>query len=142
MSRKNIKNILVPLDGSKNSLRGLDDAISIARSCQATITALYVIPLYPKNMFDTLFPYFIHPDKGAKKFMANAKKRAAQKGILLKSKIVTGSPTKEIHDLAERKKFDMIVIGARGLGSIKEAFLGSVSHTIIHTARIPVLVSK
>jgi nucleotide-binding universal stress UspA family protein len=140
--RKNIKNILVPLDGSKNSLRGLDNAISIARACQATITAVYVIPLYPKNIFDTLMPYYIHPIKEAKKFMANAKKHAAQKGILLKSKIINGSPTKEIQDLSNSKKFDLIVIGARGLGSIKEVFLGSVSHAILHKARIPVLVSK
>ena len=142
MIRKKIKNILVPLDGSKNSLRGLDNAISIARACQSTITAVYVIPVYPKNIFDTLIPYFIHPEKEAKKFMSIAKKRAAQKGILLKSKIIHGSPTEEIQDLTKSKKYDLIVIGARGLGSIKEAFLGSVSHAIVHKARIPVLVSK
>ena len=142
MIRKKIKNILVPLDGSKNSLRGLDNAISIARACHATITAIYVIPLYPKNIFDTLMPYYVHPQKEVKKFMAGAKKRAAQKGILLKSKIINGSPTKEIQDLAKSKKFDLIVIGARGLGSIKETFLGSVSHAIVHKTRIPVLVTK
>ncbi len=142
MIRKKIKNILVPLDGSKNSLRGLDNAISIARACQAIITVVYVIPIYPKNIFDAIMPYYIRPEKEAKKFVAKAKKRAAQKGILLKSKIINGSPTEEIHNLAKSKKFDLIVIGARGLGSIKEAFLGSVSHAIVHKVRIPVLVSK
>ena len=140
--RKKIKNILVPLDGSKNSLRGLDNAISIARSCQAIITAIYVIPIYPKSIFDSLMPYYFHPEKEAKKIMSNAKKRAAQKGILLKSKIITGSPTEDIQRFAKSKKFDLIVIGARGRGSLKEAFLGSVSHTIVHKARIPVLVTK
>jgi nucleotide-binding universal stress UspA family protein len=42
MIRGKIKKILVPLDGSKNSLRGLDEAIYLARQCQATITGLYV----------------------------------------------------------------------------------------------------
>ena len=37
-----IKNILVPLDGSKNSIRGLDKAISLARAGHGTITALYI----------------------------------------------------------------------------------------------------
>ena len=36
------KKILVPLDGSKNSLRGLDMAIHLARQSQGTITALSV----------------------------------------------------------------------------------------------------
>jgi nucleotide-binding universal stress UspA family protein len=35
-----IKKILVPLDGSKNSMRGLDEGIYLARQCQATITGL------------------------------------------------------------------------------------------------------
>ena len=37
-----IKKILVPIDGSKNSFRGLDEAIEIARQSHATITGLYV----------------------------------------------------------------------------------------------------
>jgi len=36
------KKILVPLDGSKNSIRGLDMAIHIARQSHGTITALTV----------------------------------------------------------------------------------------------------
>lgn len=35
--KKMIKKILVPLDGSKNSLRGLDAAISLAKQTNATI---------------------------------------------------------------------------------------------------------
>jgi len=38
-----IKKILVPLDGSPNSFRGLDVAIQMARQCHATITGLYVV---------------------------------------------------------------------------------------------------
>jgi len=38
-----IKKILVPLDGSKNSLRGLDMAITLARASNATITGIYVV---------------------------------------------------------------------------------------------------
>jgi hypothetical protein len=45
MIRKRIRNILVPIDGSKNSFRGLDNAIYIVRQCHATITGLYVIYL-------------------------------------------------------------------------------------------------
>ena len=47
---KPIKKILVPLDGSKNSLKGLNEAIYLARQCGATITGLCVIPLYTINL--------------------------------------------------------------------------------------------
>lgn len=142
MIRGRIKKILVPLDGSKNAFRGLDNAISVARACQGTITGLYVIPTYPKNIFDAIIPYYVKPEKEAKKLMRNAKKLAAQRGIRFSSKIVRGSPTAEIQRLADKKKFDLLVIGARGRGSLKEAFLGSVSHAIVHKSKIPVLVVK
>ena len=142
MIRKKIKKILVPLDGSKNSIRGLDSAISIARACQATITGVHILPFYPRNIADAIIPYYVYPEKETKKFLADAKKRAAQKGILFKSKIIRGSPTSEILDMIKSKKFDLIVIGARGRSALKETFLGSVSNTIVHKSSIPVLVVK
>jgi nucleotide-binding universal stress UspA family protein len=44
--------------------------------------------------------------------------------------------------MAVPKKFDLLVIGARGRGFVKEAFLGSVSNAIVHKAKIPVMVVK
>jgi nucleotide-binding universal stress UspA family protein len=142
MIRNKIKKILVTLDGSKNSFRGLDEAISIARACHATITGLYIIPIYPRNVTDAVIPYFIQPEKEARKFMKDAKVRAAQRGILFRSKITRGSPTCEIQQMAVPKKFDLLVIGARGRGFVKEAFLGSVSNAIVHKAKILVMVVK
>ena len=142
MIKKEIKKILVPLDGSKNSTRGLDNAISIARACHATVTGIYILPVYPRNLIDAVLPSLMHPEKTAKKFLADAKKRAAQKGILFKSKIIWGSPTYEIEQMTKTKKFDLIVIGARGMGSVKELFLGSVSNAIVHKSKIPVMVVK
>ena len=82
MIRKNIKKILVPMDGSKNSMRGLDEAIYLARQCHATITGLYVIPL-AKPMTDSQISYLEkYLLNNASKFMSKAKTRAAQNGIL------------------------------------------------------------
>ena len=142
MVKNKIKKILVPLDGSKNSIRGLDNAISIARACHATVTGIYILPVYPRNFVDAITPYMFHPEREAKKFLADAKKRCAQKGILFKSKIIWGSPIAEIQDLANSKKFGLVVIGAHGRGIIKEMFLGSVSNAIVHKSKIPVMVVK
>ena len=140
MIRKNIKKILVPIDGSKNSMRGLDEAIYLARQCHATITGLYVIPIYPRNFSDAIMPYQIHLTKSAKKFMESAKTKCAQKGIMFKSKIIFGSPTIEINEMA--KAYDIIVIGSRGQSGLKEIFLGSVANAVVHKSKIPVLVIK
>jgi len=45
-----------------------------------------------------------------------------------------GSPTEVIVTTAEEEKTDLIVMGARGLGPIKERLLGSVSHRILTSA--------
>ena len=142
MIKKNIKKILVPLDGSENSIRGLDAAISIARACHATITGIYVIPIYPRSLTDAILPYDIFTTKGAKKFMGAAKKRAAQKGILFKQKIIRGSPICEIQDMTKSKKFDLVVIGSRGRSKLKETFLGSVANAVVHRSPVPILVVK
>jgi len=142
MIRKKIKKILVPLDGSKNSFRGLDEGIYLARQCQAIITGLYVIPIFPRNLLDTIIPFQISLTKEAEKLMNNAKIKCAQKGIIFKSKIVFGSPIMEINNLSQSGKFDIIVIGSRGQSGIKEAFLGSVANAIVHKSKISVLVVK
>ena len=137
-----VKQILVPIDGSKNSLRGLDTAIYLARQCHATITGVYVhhmpaaYSLHPLGFMGT------SPSKKVKKLLESAKTRCAKKGIKFNSKIITGVPGYDIVNFAKKKKVDMIVIGARGLGSVKEVLLGSVSNYVVHKSKIPVVMVK
>lgn len=142
MIKKNFKKILVPFDGSKNSYRGLDHAIYLARQCQATITGIYIMPIYPRNFSDSIMPYQIVLKKEATKFMNKAKTLSAKKGIAFSSKIDYGSPSIDIPNFANDKKFDLIVIGSRGNSGIKETFLGSVANGIVHKSKVPVLVVK
>jgi nucleotide-binding universal stress UspA family protein len=137
-----IKKILVPVDGSKNSLRGLDTAIYLARQCHATITGLYVMPIYPKSLLLKPIPYETELIKIAKEFLEKAKTRSAQYGIIFNEKITSGHAAEVILDFAKDRKFDLIVMGARGLGSVKEVFLGSVSNAVVHRSKIRVLIVK
>ena len=51
-----------------------------------------------------------------------------------------GSPAEVIVSIAEEQKADLIVMGARGLGPIKERLLGSVSHRILTLAPCATLI--
>ena len=138
------KKILVPIDGSKNSIRGLDMAIHLARQSQGTITALAVktVPgiyaIHPLGFLD------FNSMKEIKKLLADAKLRAAKKGIQLTGKAIAGDPGYDIARFANNSKnrIDMVVVGARGRSSAKEIFLGSVSNYVLHKSKKPVLVVK
>lgn len=56
--------------------------------------------------------------------------------------IAQGNPVKRILDFARTNKTDLIVIGSRGHGSVKEFILGSVSHHVVQKAPCSVLLAK
>jgi len=141
--KKKILKILVPLDGSKNSIRGLETAITLARSCGATITGIYSIYAPPHSEFRGVGSVEKSLNVQVKKFMEEAKNLAAKNGIVFNEKIARGEIGYNIIKLAHGKgNFDMIVIGSRGRSSTKEMFFGSVSNYVIHTSKIPVVVVK
>lgn len=143
MIKKKISKILVPLDGSKNSQRGLEMAISLARQCGATITGVFSIHAPPHSEFRGVGSVEKSLNREVKKIMEESKTLAAKNGIVFKEKMMRGDIGYNIVKLAQGKeKFDMIVIGSRGRSSAKELFFGSVSNYVIHTAKIPVLVVK
>ena len=117
-----IKKILVPLDGSSNSFRGLDVAINMARQCHATITGLYVAGITKPRTNEPISSLEKILLEYAQKIMKKAKLTAAKKGILFFDVVSYGDDEKRIVDIAERKNFDLIVIGSRGMGSAKEIF--------------------
>lgn len=122
--------ILVPIDCSKNSLRGVNFAISIVKSSGGTITGLYV-----KTSENSLGP-------NLGDFFKESEIHARRYGVFLHNEITTGSPGPEIIDYAKNNKFDLIVMGARGLSSIKKMFMGSVSNFVLHKSKIPVMIVK
>ncbi len=139
-----IKKILVPLDGSKNSLRALDMAIALARRCEAIIVGICIIYAPSRTEFGRGMAVEKGSYEKVKKFMDAAKTRAAQNGIVFDEKISYGNVGYNIVKFAHSKnnKIDMIVIASRGRGTVKEIFFGSVSHYVLHASDLPVLVVK
>jgi nucleotide-binding universal stress UspA family protein len=55
-------------------------------------------------------------------------------------RVVSGFAAERLADLADEEDAELIVVGSRGRGAFKAAFLGSVSTSLIGVARCPVLV--
>lgn len=143
---REIKSILVPIDGSVHSERALEQAIYIADLSQAELTVLYVIDLntavsaVERMSLDTYVPDDI--DKEGKRVLEQAEKKvnAAKKEASYVLKI--GDPSKMILKYSKDKKSDLIVMGSRGLGTIKQIIMGSVSQYLVSRADCPVLIVR
>jgi nucleotide-binding universal stress UspA family protein len=51
-----------------------------------------------------------------------------------------GVPAERLADLADEEDAELIVVGSRGRGAFRSAFLGSVSNSLVGIARCPVLI--
>jgi nucleotide-binding universal stress UspA family protein len=72
-----------------------------------------------------------------------AKSRSEELGARgVKASVRIGDYADEILEAAKEQKADMIVIGSRGLGKIREAVLGSVSQKVLHHADQTVVTVK
>ena len=74
--------------------------------------------------------------------MKKSKLKAAKQGILFNDVVSYGDSERRIVDIANKKDFDLIVIGSRGMGAVKEVFLGSTSNYVLHKSKKPVLIVK
>jgi nucleotide-binding universal stress UspA family protein len=139
---KKINNILVPVDGSQNALRGLDRAIDIAKGANSTITALYVFQLPWKAGLKFTKSMEKQAQVKATRAIGVAKQKVEKQGVSFNWKTTGGKPGDAILNVSKGTKADMIVIGARGLGAAKEKFFGSTSNFVMHKSNKPVLVVK
>jgi nucleotide-binding universal stress UspA family protein len=152
-------NILVAVDGSEYSKRALNSALELAEKFGAKITLINVyssvVPM--TAALDTLAtPPTIAPHSSpaiaakiveeaqerGRKVLDEAEQTVKQRGLPVDKVLREGDAAKEIVTTAKEKKIDLIIIGHRGLGKLREFLLGSVSEAVSHKAPCPVLIVK
>jgi len=140
------KRIMVCLDGSKHSLKGLDTAILFAKQTSSVISGVHSDTTH--GLFTAVHTPKIKEEKWTneiKGIMETARKKVEGEGIMFEGIVIAGRNAGI--DLATfannpKNKIDHIVIGARGLSLPKEIFLGSTSNFVMHKAKPPVTVVK
>jgi len=65
-----------------------------------------------------------------------------QAGITYEREVAKGDPAHTLVDILENYGCDLVVMGARGQGTLRSALLGSVSHELLHAAGVPVMIVK
>lgn len=139
-----IKKILIPIDGSEPSKKGLEMGIKIAESANAEITILEVI-----EEFGPLPGYYEAPPPNIERVKWVAEQRFEKIHPVLEKtkvkwcrKVEEGYAAETIVRIAEEGNYDLIVIGSRGMGFFGRFLLGSVSDRVVHHAPCSVLVVK
>jgi nucleotide-binding universal stress UspA family protein len=148
-----IKKILVAIDGSKSSDNALDFALDLADKYSAQIMLISVFN--PPTVSYLTSPAMVYiPVDTTKhsdeirvyhdKMLSEALKKVKNfnKDLKVTKKLLEGRPADKIVETAKDGRFDLIVIGSRGLGGIKEFLLGSVSDRVADEAPCPVLIIK
>ncbi len=138
--------ILIPIDGSDNSLRALSHGLFLCSKLKSKLTILYVIEVPPFVYIQSqklVNSVLITLEKEAKDILEAGKIQAKKYDIEAETIFLEGSNIGSIiMDYSEKNNYDFIIIGSRGKGNFKHALLGGVSHRVLHHSKNPVLIIK
>jgi len=137
-------------------MHALENAIQIAKKCDGKITLIHVYSVLSSGvvpMTMTMYePVTLPPElitkladavrESGANLLEKARKKVEAEGIESKTLLKEGHTVEEILKIAKEEESELIVIGARGLSTIREIFLGSVSHGVTLHAPCPVLLMR
>ena len=146
-----IKKILVATDASEASNRAVSMAAYMAACHDAELLILHVIrdmqlPTLMKKAPELEDFANAREDimrQVAENILHEAEVRAQKDGAKkIQTAIGSGDPASSVIGFAKRRNIDMIVIGTRGLGKIKEVLMGSASRKIANSAEANCLIVR
>ena len=145
-----INKILVALDGSEHANHELKFALDLSEKYSADMVLLSVFhPYYilgePSYIATEFIQQFLEAQKaGYEKMLSEALQTAhrLKPNLDVSTQLKEGRPAEKIIETAKEGKFDLIVIGSRGLGGVSQLLLGSVSDRVADHAHCPVLIVR
>jgi len=145
------RKILVAVDGSPASGKGLREAIRLARAERAKLFILHVVDEF--QAFAAMDGLVGLPGadllsalrEGGKRILAKAvgialKQKIKPKGIL--REMLSGPAAYPIVREARKLRADLIVLGTHGRRGVRRLVLGSDAEQVVRTASVPVLLVR
>lgn len=140
---------LIPVDGSEASLNAIRHAIrqTLADAAHGTAPEIDVLTVQPPLSND--ISRFINAQTIAEfhreagdEAQASARSLLDEANVAYRAHVLVGDVAPTIADFARDHACTQIVMGARGLGGVLGALLGSVTVKVVHLSSIPVLLVK
>ena len=134
--------VLVATDGSEHSMKAVQRALEMAVKQGAQVTLMSVA--YYVGDFDEMPPY-VQEKLEAEAGAALKKSKAVfdQKGIKVETALEAGMvPANNIISMAEKGKFDRIIMGSTGLSGLGRVFMGSTAAKVVAHAPCEVTVVR
>lgn len=145
------KNILVPTDGSKLSVKAAKNAVKLAKSVGAKITGFYAAPDYSSTYYGDGY-VLRSPSAEAQSELAEKQARKCLSTIEIEAEVekvpcevfhvISDSPYEAIIDAAKKNKCDLIFMASHGRRGLSGLVLGSETHKVLIHSKIPVLVCR
>lgn len=143
-----MRNVLIAFDGSDSARRALQYVID-AKGENQGLQVVHLLNVQQEpimfgeyvtvQMIDQMTRDFL--DKGAA-ILKEASERLAGVGLKAESHVVLGNVAEQVREAVARLGCDTVIMGTRGLGSLRGLLLGSVATQVIHEVPVPVLLVK
>lgn len=155
MDNSVFKKILIPLDGSANSMKVVDYAADLSQKYNSELIILHVLfsqtgfAFHKETAIGTITSSSLNgltteSKHDAQKWFNEIIRTKEKMNIQIKTEVVFTviSIVEAILTYAEKENVDMIVIGSKGRTGFKKLLLGSVAAGISTFAHCPVLIIK
>lgn len=134
-----IKQILVPIDFSKDAMAALAYARGLARPLGAELLLLHVVePIHFITVADVYDEQRRTTDAHLSRIGADLHKHGQRYRILVKG----GVPSQVIAECAKIDGADLIVMGTHGRTGLAHMLIGSVAEKVVRLATCPVLTVR
>jgi nucleotide-binding universal stress UspA family protein len=136
-----VRTILVGVDDSEGSRAALSWAADLAHGLQAKVVAVHVFePLAHLGGGAAGGDLRALRDRARRELEQDLCRPLRERGLPFETRLVEGTPSEALADAAEEVQADLLVVGARRLGRLKELLLGSTSKALAERAQRPVAI--
>jgi nucleotide-binding universal stress UspA family protein len=136
-----IKRIIVGVDGSAGSAKALSLTAELAAATGAEVVAVHAFePLALVGKIEPPLDFVKIKHETEEILRTEWCAPLAGADVPFRTVVVEEDPVHALVDTAKAEGGDLIVVGTRGLGSVRGAVLGSVANKLPHKAHVPVVI--